>query len=108
MNLIFFFSFGNNKEKVRKKGQEKEDKPESRRRLSSGPPRVRAQVQLRGEKEDAAEYAAISPRLCLAEQLSWQMTLLHTDKRGLQASPACPPPPLPPPPGRGWGWGDTR
>lgn len=30
---------------------------------------------------------AIALKLCLLEQLSWQMTLLHMDKRGLQATP---------------------
>lgn len=29
---------------------------------------------------------AIALKLCLLEQLSWQMTLLHMDKRGLQAT----------------------
>lgn len=40
----------------------------------------------RGKSEDVAEYALSLPKLCLLEQLSWQMTLLHMDKRGLQAS----------------------
>lgn len=36
---------------------------------------------------------AIALKLCLLEQLSWQMTLLHMDKRGLQATLHVSPPP---------------
>lgn len=36
--------------------------------------------------EDVAEYGAISLKPCLHPQLSWQLTLLHMDKRGLWAT----------------------
>lgn len=91
--------------KQKGKRKKKEDKPESRRRLSSGPPRVRAQVQLRREKEDAAEYAAISPRLCLAEATELaDDSAAHGQKRltGLPCvSPSAPPSPSSPPGGVG-------
>lgn len=44
-----------------------------------------AQLQLKREW-GCTRIWAISLKLCLPEQLSWQMTLLHMDKRGLQAT----------------------
>lgn len=50
--------------------------------------RVRGHAQLWPKKErGCSRMWTIALKLCLLEQLSWQMTLLHMDKRGLQATP---------------------
>lgn len=74
------------------KSYEREMEGESRLRRQ----RVRGHAQLWPKKErGCSRMWAIALKLCLLEQLSWQMTLLHMDKRGLQATPHVSYPPAP-------------